>query len=623
VVNVLTRPNLPMKNPRLRPSLAARCALAGMLSLSTVALLPQPAAAATARAAAAQQPSQQLAALAEAYYRDYYALFPIDATENLGDPAYESALEIELAPEHLARQRALYERTLESLKAVDARGLSRDEKLTYDLLAYEARERLALLAFPSHLLPVTHQNALPVRLAQWAGGVGSQPLKTTAHYEHFLARLRRMPAWIDQAIANMQEGMAKGIVQPKAIVERLMPQIDALLPADPAQSPYLAGVRQFPEGVPEAERERLAAAYRKTVDESVAPAVQRLRTFLAEKYLPRCRDTAGLGALPGGAAWYRAQVKWSTTTTMSPEQIHALGLKEVARIRGEMEKVKQRFGFEGELNAFIKSLDDRPELRPFHTEDQVLAAYAALNQRVMAALPRLFERAPKAELQIRAVEPMRRDTASDYYVPPAEDGSRPGVFYTVIQDPAAYRTTGMASLFLHEGQPGHHYQMALQQELDAPKFRHSVWYDAYGEGWALYAEGLGRDIGLYDDPNAYLGRLFMELHRALRLVVDTGLHAKGWSRQQTIDYLMAMEGSKPDSARRATERYMAWPGQALAYKVGELKILELRERARAKLGERFDIRAFHSQVLGDGNMPLSMLETKIDRWISSQQQKRL
>jgi uncharacterized protein (DUF885 family) len=233
-------------------------------------------------------------------------------------------------------------------------------------------------------------------------------------------------------------------------------------------------------------------------------------------------------------------------------RLHELGLKEVARIRGEMEKVKQRFGFEGELNAFFKSLDNRPELQ----------------QRVMAALPRLFERAPKAPLQIRAVEPMRRDTASDYYVPPAEDGSRPGVFYTVIQDPATYRTTGMASLFLHEGQPGHHYQMALQQELDAPKFRHSVWYDAYGEGWALYAEGLGRDIGLYDDPNAYLGRLFMELHRALRLVVDTGLHAKGWSRQQTIDYLMAMEGSTPDSARRATERYMAWPGQALAYKVG-------------------------------------------------------
>jgi uncharacterized protein (DUF885 family) len=284
-----------------------------------------------------------------------------------------------------------------------------------------------------------------------------------------------------------------------------------------------------------------------------------------------------------------------------------------------MAKVQRQFGDEGDLTAFLRSLDSRRELMPFHQEGEVLAAYAALNQRVMAALPRLFERAPKAPLTIQAVEPMRRDTASDYYVPPAADGSRPGVFYTVIQDPATYRTTGMTSLFLHEGQPGHHYQMALQQELDVPRFRRSVWYDAYGEGWALYAEGLGREIGLYGDPNAYLGRLTMELHRALRLVVDTGLHAKGWSRQQAIDYLTATEGSTPDDARRAVERYMSWPGQALAYKVGELKIIELRERARAKLGPRFDIRAFHAQVLGDGNMPLSMLETKIDNWISAQQ----
>ncbi len=603
-------------NHRPRRSFLTRCALACALALGAPQAPP-----ALAAPAARQQPTQQLAAVAEDYYRGYYALFPLEATENLGDPAYEAAFEIDISPEHGARERALYERTLRALKAIDPRRLGRDDRLTHELLGYEARERLALLAHPTRLLPLTHMNSMPVRLAQWAAGTGPQPLKTVAHYEHFLARLQKLPAWIDQAIANMEQGLALGITQPRPLMERLMPQIDALLPADPSQSPYLAGTRQFPAGIADADRERLAAAYRKTVDEAVTPAVRRLRSFLAERYLHGCRQTAGLGALPGGPAWYRAQVKWSTTTTMTPDQIHALGLKEVARIRGEMEAVKQRFGFDGALDAFFRSLDGRGELKPFKQEAEVLAAYGALNERIKGALPRLFERAPKAPLEIQPVEPLRRDTASDHYVPPALDGSRPGVFYTVIHDAAAYKTTGMTSLLLHEGQPGHHYQMALQQELQVPKFRHSVWYDAFGEGWALYAEGLGREMGLYDDPNAYLGRLFMELHRALRLVVDTGLHAKGWTREQAIEYMVATEGAKPDTARRAIERYMAWPGQALAYKVGELKILELRERARSRLGPRFDIRAFHTQVLGDGNMPLSMLEAKIDRWIAEQRRK--
>jgi uncharacterized protein (DUF885 family) len=232
-------------------------------------------------------------------------------------------------------------------------------------------------------------------------------------------------------------------------------------------------------------------------------------------------------------------------------------------------------------------------------------------------LPRLFERAPKAGLVIKAVEPIRRATASDHYVPPSEDGTRPGVFYAVVQDPAKYRKTSMTALFLHEGQPGHHYQIALQREVARTRYRQNTWYDAHGEGWALYAESLGGELGVYDDPVALLGRLFMELHRALRLVVDTGLHDKGWSREQTIAFLREKEGSTEDSARRATERYMAWPGQALAYKVGELKILALRERARQALGPRFDIRRFHTQVLGEGCMPLSMLEAKIERWIAA------
>lgn len=602
---------------RSRSRALLRCTLAAALSLSLPLLAAVPAHATSARLAPPTA-GTSLDTVAERYAREFYALFPLTATENLGDPRYEAAFEIDIAPEHRARQKALYERTLKALATIDPRRLSDEQRLTRDLLAYEVRDRLALLAFPDHLLPLTHINSMPVQLAQWASGAGAQPMRTTANYDHYLARLQQLPAWTEQAIANMETGIARGIVQPRALMERLLPQLDALLPADPAQSPYLQATHHFPESVPAADRERLAQAYRSTVEHDITPALRRLRSYLAERYIPHCRESAGLGELPGGAAWYRALVASSTTTSMEPARIHELGLSEVARIRAEMETVKQRFGYSGPLDEFLRTLPERPQLKPFHSEQEVLQAYAALNRRIQAALPRLFARAPKAPLEIRAVEPMRRDTASDYYSPPAADGSRPGVFYAVVQNPATYTTTEMTALFLHEGQPGHHYQIALQQELDVPQFRRATWYNAFGEGWALYAEGLGRDIGVYDDPNAYLGRLKMELHRAVRLVVDTGLHAQGWSRERAIAYEMSTEDETEDEARRSIERYMAWPGQALAYKIGELKILELRARARRALGPRFDIRAFHTQVLAEGCLPLSMLEKRIDRWIASE-----
>ena len=592
-------------------------------SLATSLLLGSPAwrqlSAATAARPDARQAAARLNRIADDYYDASLSLFPIDATESFGDPKYEAAFEIDIAPEHRARQRRLYERTLSALKSVDASRLPPDARMTHELLAYDARDKLARLAYPSHLMPVGHMDCMPVRLAQWASGKAAQPMATAAHYDHFLARLKKLPAWIAQAMANMEQGIARGITLPRPLVERTLPQIDALLPADPLASPYLAATREFPAQVAPADRDRITAAYRATVLQSVIPAVQRLRTFMAERYLQQARTTAGIGALRGGADWYPMLVRSSTTTTLTPQEVHDLGLKEVARIRGEMEQVKARFGFDGSLESFFESLGRRPELTPFRTEEDVLAAFRALNEKVKTGLPRLFERAPKAALDVRVVEPIRRATASDHYVPPATDGSRPGAFYAVVMDPRAYRTVKMTALFLHEGQPGHHYHMASQQELDAPRFRKSAWYDAFGEGWALYAEGLGRELGLYDDdPAAWLGRLLMELHRALRLVVDTGLHDKGWSREQAIAYLREKEGSTEDDARRAIERYMAWPGQALAYKVGELKILQLREKARRQLGPRLDIRAFHTQVLGEGSMPLKMLEAKIDAWLAAQ-----
>jgi uncharacterized protein (DUF885 family) len=568
--------------------------------------------------AAAPTPPQRLARLGTTWFHERNTLFPVDATESHGDPRYEGLLAVDIAPAHRARQQRLHERTLAALRAIDPAGLDETERLSHALLRHESEDALALLAHPQHLMPVLPMDSLPVRLARWADGRHAQPLKTVANYRHFLARLQGLPAWIAQAIANMEQGLAQGVVLPRPLVERTLPQIESLLPADPAQSPYLAGVRAFPDTIGAQERERLAAAYRRTVDSALAPALRRLRDFLRDTYLPRARDTAGLNALPGGDAWYRALVRSYTTTAQTAQEIHQTGLKEVQRIRAEMEQVKARFGFEGPLNAFLQSLDTRAELMPFTTEEEVLAAYRALNEKVKAGLPALFERAPRAALEIRAVDAISRDTASDNYVPPAADGSRPGTYYTVILDPKRYRTTRMAALFLHEGQPGHHYQMGLQQELALPSFRRALWYTAHGEGWGLYAEGLGRELGVYDQPDAWLGRLLLELHRALRLVIDTGLHDQGWSRERAIAFLREHEGTSEAQARRAAERYMTWPGQALAYKIGELKLLELRERAKARLGARFDIRRFHSVVLDAGTLPLALLEARVDGWIARQ-----
>jgi uncharacterized protein (DUF885 family) len=321
--------------------------------------------------------------------------------------------------------------------------------------------------------------------------------------------------------------------------------------------------------------------------------------------------------LPGGAAWYAQRVRSSTTTTLTPREIHALGLREVQRLRAEMAKVQVRYGFDGSLEAFLVWHAKRPEAAPFKTEQDVLDAYAGLNRRIEPQLPRLFGRLPKAALVIRPEPELTRDTASDHYNAPAPDGSRPGIFYAVITDPRAYTTPRMTTLFLHEGQPGHHVQTALAQELPLTRLQRFSWYDAYGEGWALYAETLGHQLGLYDDPNAYLGHLGLAMLRAVRLVVDTGIHDQGWSRERAIRYLMDNTGFPERDSRAQIERYMVAPGQALSYAIGRMKIESLRDKARSALGERFSLAAFHDQVLGSGSMPLAVLETKIDRWVAA------
>jgi len=570
-------------------------------------------------AASADQASKPLATIAERYFEDRLQLDPLEGTATTGEARFEGELTITIAPAHLAKVRKLSQRVLQELKSLNEQKLSPADRMTYAVLKRQLQEQLEGDKFHGELMPIDQYGGLPVSLAQFGTGQDIQPLKTVKNYENYLKRLNKLPVWIDQAITNMREGIKRGVVQPTPLIVSGLPAIKALTEADVEKSVFYLAIKSMPSTFSKAEQARLTAAYTQSIKSRLLPAAIKLYTFLEQEYLPKTRASAGVSAIPDGAAWYKYLVRFHTTTGMTPEEIHALGLKEVARIRGEMAKIQAGYKFEGSLTDFLKWHDNEAQFRPFKTDQDVLDAYGVLNKTIAAKLPQLFGRAPKAPLEIRAEPELTRATASDHYSGPAADGSRPGVFYTVIEDPAKYRNTGMTTLFLHEGQPGHHYHTALQQELPLPKFRKFGWITAYGEGWALYAETLGREMGLYDDPNQYLGHLKDELLRAVRLVTDTGLHSKNWTREQTMQYMMDNEGVIESEARRATERYMAWPGQALAYKIGALKIQALRARAAEKLGAKFSLSNYHDLVLSDGVLPLSVLEAKVDAWIASLQ----
>jgi uncharacterized protein (DUF885 family) len=426
-----------------------------------------------------------------------------------------------------------------------------------------------------------------------------------------------MPAWIDQAIANMREGMKKGITQPKAIMISALPQFKKLVSDTPEANIFYTPIKKLPAGFSDADKQRLTAAYRKTVGDDIMPALARLATFLEKDYLPACRTSTGLGALPDGAAWYQARVANATTTTLKPDAIHAIGLREVARIQQQFAVLGPKLGYNGPAKGLPVWVAAQDKFRPFKTEQEVQAVFHKLNDVLDTKLPQMFTLVPKAKLDLRLEPELSRATAADHYTAPAGDGSRPGVFWSVVNDPTKYGSTGMTTLFLHEGKPGHHFHIALMQELNLPDFRKYGGNNAFTEGWALYSETLGKEMGLFDDPAQYFGHLNDELLRATRLVVDTGMHAQGWTREQSIQYMRDTLGYD-DYAKTETERYMAWPGQALGYKIGSLKIVELRHRAEEALGDRFSLPKFHEVVLSDGTVPLALLEEKVDRWIASQ-----
>lgn len=601
-----------MRSSRSRLVLTG-CALAASLLFGAAA----PAFAATKPAVVAQ--AAKLDQLAAAFYAARAAFEPLMITAN-GDSRYDDQLGLGIAPKVRAAHYARYRQLRRQLSAIPRDRLDDRGQLNHDLLAYELDSALAMQRFPDYLLPLDQFDNVPSTLANYASGTGSQPLATVKQYHAYLGRLRQLPGWIDQAIANMRDGIRRGVVQPKAITVAMLPQFRQLRSANAQASIYYTPIRNLPESFPAADKQALTAAYGQAV-EQIASALDRLVAFVESEYLPASRASTGWSDLPDGKAWYQALVQNRTTLSLSPDAIHGVGLKEVARIEQQMAALGPKLGYTGPANGLPQWVAAQARFKPFTTEQQVLDTYRQLDSVVKAKLPANFSKLPQSAMEIQLEPELSRATASNHYTPAAADGSHPGVFWVVVNDPKAINSTGMTTLFLHEAQPGHHLHAGLLKELGLPDFRkfntEYMASAAFAEGWGLYAETLGREFGLFDDPAAYFGHLNAELMRAVRLVVDTGIHAKGWSREQAIGYMQQHLGQSEAQATNQVQRYMAWPAQALSYKMGALKMQELRARAQAALGDKFSLPKFHEVILGEGTLPLPILEARVDRWIAA------
>ncbi|MCZ8114815.1 DUF885 family protein [Silanimonas sp.] len=577
-----------------------------------------PAAPATSTASEAVQPADAAAdALFAEYWEASLKLSPLRATF-VGDARYNDQLPDLFSDQSRAESSAFNKAWLARVEALDLEALSAQRRLSAEILLRDLKLEIEGERFPGWQQPLDQFRNVAALFAQLGSGTNAQPFKTVQDYDNWLKRASRLPVLFTTMQANMREGMASGVVQPRVLMQKVIPQLDALIKDKPEDTLFWRPIANLPADLPAAEKERLTAAYRTLIAEQLMPAYRELRRFVADEYLPKTRDTVAISALPDGEAWYAYLAKVQTTTDLTPAQIHDIGLAEVARIQGEMHDVMKQMGFEGSLQDFFVHMTTAKEYE-YPTEEALLADYNSLRERIDVRAKELFSLVPKAGFEIRPVEAFRAASAAGgSYQGPSQDGTRPGVFYVNTYDLPSRKNWDRDALYLHEAVPGHHFQIALQQELtDLPMFRRFGGETAFAEGWGLYAESLGKELGAYDTPQQYFGRLQAEIWRAIRLVVDTGLHSKAWTREQVIAYMKANSATTDTEAVSEAERYIAIPGQALAYKIGELKILELRARAEEALGDRFDIKAFHAEVLEDGSLPLSVLEAKLDRFIAA------
>lgn len=564
-----------------------------------------------------QSADEALNQIFEDYHEGYLVLFPLEATAH-GDTRYNDQLQIDISPEFVARKRRFYTETLQRLRAIDRRKASPPAELSAEILEYELASRLEGIAFNFERIPFNQFDGLPLVFAQMGSGSGNHPFRTVKDYDDWLERMDRFSLWSVVAIERFREGMKDAYVLPRILVERMVAQLlDPTIVTDDAETSLFYGpVLSMPASFSDTDRQRLTNAFKERIREKVIPAYRSMGEFLRDEYMVRARETAGIGALEDGRDQYRYWVRRWTTTSLTPEEIFRIGEAEVARIRTEMDAVRVQMGFEGSLREFFDHLRTDPVYRPFKTPDEIIDLFSSIHVKVEPEVAKAFLKVPRARFEIRRTEAFREKTASAEYVAGSVDGSRPGIFYVPIPDASQFNITGgVESLFLHEAIPGHHYQVSLQQEnQELPAFARILWYGAYGEGWALYCESMGEELGLYTDPRQRIGALGDEMHRAVRLVVDVGLHWKGWTREEAIAYMRDNEPISDEGLVSEAERYMAYTAQALAYKIGQLKIRELRTRCEQRLGDRFSLPEFHDEVLRNGVMPLDILEARLDRW---------
>ena len=583
-------------------------------------------------AAAEAQPSATAAAAAETVSQRLHRLFresdeatlrrnPIQAMYR-GDYRYADRLGNTLSDAYYAAEKAAAEQDLAALAAIDRAALNPTDRLAYDVFKYQREDDLRdlqpdLLAL-TQVRPLNHFSGFHTFYPVFASGRSAAPFRNVEDYENNLRRHRQFLDAFDLAISRFRQGMASGVVDTKLTIQNVIGQLDTQLAAPPEQSPYYAPVLNFPEAVPEAERARLRQAHLEVIRDGIYPGYRRLRDFLQNEYMPVAREGVGLSHMRGGEMLYRRLVQQNTTLPLTADEVHEIGLREVARNRAEMEAIRQRVGFQGTLREFFDHLRTDPQFAA-PNRDAMREGYYAIGRRVDQRIGEIFSTLPRTRLEIREVEEFReRNASTGSYQNGNPDGSRPGVFYYNAFDLPSRRTHGMEALYLHEGAPGHHFQISLANENEAlPAFMRFGGNTAYVEGWGLYAETLWDELGMETDPYQRFGGLNADMYRSIRLVVDTGIHAKGWTREQAIQYMLDNSGVSETQARTEVERYIAIPGQALAYKIGQLKILELRARAEQALGRRFDLREFHAQVLMTGALPLTVLERKIDDWIAS------
>ena len=590
---------------------------AGALAAAGMAALP-------VRAAPAQTAEDaRLMVLFRTVAKAEDALDPLGMIYRGGEPNVTAFRQLYTDAQERAK-RAVNVQALAGLRRIDRRKLSPERQISYDIFLGDKRENAAWLRPEVEALnavrPLNHFGGMHIEFPSLVAKDGALPYTSEAEYTRNLALIAAFPQVLDNAIARFRQGLDSGVVESKLTVTNMIGQIDALLAQPADQSPFTSAVRDFPAGVPEASRAGLIAQFTTVTKNQVYPAYRRLRDFFAKDYLPAARAQVGISAMKGGAGFYRLQIAHHTTLRLEPDAVHRLGLTEVARIQRDMEAVKLELGYTGALKDFFENIRTAPRFHP-KTREELADGFARVAKAVEAQAPKFFNRMPRSKLVIQPYPAYREKyEAGGSYNQGSPDGSRPGVFFYNSYDLPSRFLTGITTLFLHEGAPGHHFQISLAQEdTSLPDFQRFGGNNAYVEGWALYAETLGYDMGFYQDPMQHWGTLDDEMLRAMRLVVDTGLHSKGWNREQAIDYMLANSGMGRSDATAEVERYIAWPGQALGYKIGALTIQRLKKQAQDKLGAKFDIRGFHDQVLGSGALPLPILEAKLGRWITAQQ----